>query len=950
MANNVEEDIITPTKAANVNVAMRGGILASLSDEECVYLNAAELGEIDIVRECLEKPELNVNCLDYMGRNALILAINNENLDLIDLLLDRLNFCAIEDALLHAISKCKVTIVKLIIDHDQYLAGEANRDSLTGERSQFSPDITPLILAAHYNSHEVIQMFLSREHTIEKPHTVLCKCDECETGRSIDRLEFERSRLNKYKAFASPAYMALANNDPISAVFELRQDLRTMAEYQQEFKNDYEVLVQQCMEFACDILDLCRSGREVDALMTCEYGPEGEPKVTDPLGTLRIAMAYEEKKFVSHPNCQHQISLLYYGEAIFLQEWSVLKQFLHLLLILPLLPVLCIIYIINPEAKFLRYLRCPVVKFINSTFSYVVFLALLTVATFTRDVEIPEGDTTDLNWEAKAKVLFKYDFRNEVHLISNVQILLIFWIVGQFVIEIKQVYISGLKDYFSNLYNFVDSAGISIYIASYVLRLITEYKVRNVAQQYASNITRCKQIMFNQTLFYDSDIAFEYQIITSQLFDIEGTYYLRGTRLWWNTYDPQIVSDCLFAIANIMSFVRVTYIMAAFENLGPLQLSLGRMIGDIGRFMTLFILVGFAFVVGLTNLYNNYSLILISWEKNEGPSGKMEMGTTIEGFRAIGSTTATLFWSLFGMVDKEVVEIDDHNVHIGNKIYMKNPESTTMITTIGTMLLGLYCAVMIIILLNMLIAMMSQSFEDIQSSADEEWKFARTNLWMSYVQETGTLPSPFNLIPTKKNILSWYYFLSGLFRCHEKEEDDGKEEEELEMAHADEDARRELRKNLVRRYLFKLQREVENVKQDSTIRPDDPEPPPQTSPPPTHTEIGEGGGKPFELPPFGDFPLRKKQSKVRRRLLMGNRPPAGERRLSKVPEPTPAPEPEPEPEPPVLRIPLAQQEAVPAVLEMDDDVPLEMPYDRDMGIPASMMRGRNPMNPDCKYV
>ena len=30
------------------------------------------------------------------------------------------------------------------------------------EKSQFSPDITPLVLAAHYNMHELIQMFLSR--------------------------------------------------------------------------------------------------------------------------------------------------------------------------------------------------------------------------------------------------------------------------------------------------------------------------------------------------------------------------------------------------------------------------------------------------------------------------------------------------------------------------------------------------------------------------------------------------------------------------------------------------------------------------------------------------------------------------------------------------------------------------------------------------------------------
>lgn len=62
-------------------------------------------------------------------------------------------------------------------------------------------------------------------------------------------------------------------------------------------------------------------------------------------------------------------------------------------------------------------------------------------------------------------------------------------------------------------------------------------------------------------------------------------------RLWWHPYDPETVSDCLFAIANVVSFARVTYLMPASEVLGPLQISLGRMVADILRFMLLFFMV-----------------------------------------------------------------------------------------------------------------------------------------------------------------------------------------------------------------------------------------------------------------------------------------------------------------------------------------------------------------------
>jgi len=40
-----------------------------------------------------------------------------------------------------------------------------------------------------------------------------------------------------------------------------------------------------------------------------------------------------------------------------------------------------------------------------------------------------------------------------------------------------------------------------------------------------------------------------------------------------------------------MSIARTTYLMPAFEVLGPLQISLGRMLGDITRFLVLFTLV-----------------------------------------------------------------------------------------------------------------------------------------------------------------------------------------------------------------------------------------------------------------------------------------------------------------------------------------------------------------------
>jgi len=56
-------------------------------------------------------------------------------------------------------------------------------------------------------------------------------------------------------------------------------------------QTDYLALVQQCMNFACELMDLCRGTQEVEAVL----GQENEVSC-DPLARLRLAIQYNEKK------------------------------------------------------------------------------------------------------------------------------------------------------------------------------------------------------------------------------------------------------------------------------------------------------------------------------------------------------------------------------------------------------------------------------------------------------------------------------------------------------------------------------------------------------------------------------------------------------------------------------------------------------------------------------
>ena len=60
-------------------------------------------------------------------------------------------------------------------------------------------------------------------------------------------------------------------------------------------QNEYLGLVEQCMNFACELMDLCRGTQEVEAVLSEGCEKSGS---RDPLARLKMAVEYEEKKVV----------------------------------------------------------------------------------------------------------------------------------------------------------------------------------------------------------------------------------------------------------------------------------------------------------------------------------------------------------------------------------------------------------------------------------------------------------------------------------------------------------------------------------------------------------------------------------------------------------------------------------------------------------------------------
>ncbi|KAA3681821.1 uncharacterized protein DEA37_0011459 [Paragonimus westermani] len=325
-------------------------------------------------------------------------------------------------------------------------------------------------------------------------------------------------------------------------------------------------------------------------------------------------------------------------------------------------------------------------------------------------------------------------------------------------------------------YNVMDWAAIALYLASYSLRIIVDFKVQSALSIYRAELRIAQGLLDNATCAsarlcpemgpttHSDYVNYRNQILTSP-----STYWLRGCRLWWAPDDPEYVSDCLFAMGNVLSFARISHLMPAWELLGPLQISLARMISDIIRFMALFSVMVIAFVVGLTNLYWYFANIIVSVDmqgriiryasgipafRSGFASQSLTVVTKIEN--NTGATFYTLYWALFGQSSNNVTTIDEDLA----KLYpghasLAVDSSPLMINNLGSVLYAIYNACMTIILLNMLIAMMSKSFDEIQGDRLEEWKFARASLWMVYIDQEGVLPPPLNLLPSKEALSSF---------------------------------------------------------------------------------------------------------------------------------------------------------------------------------------------------
>ncbi|XP_014670322.1 PREDICTED: short transient receptor potential channel 4-like [Priapulus caudatus] len=401
-------------------------LLPQLRNEEKEFFDLVRSGDEYSVLEFLKRsPDFNVNCQDYESNSPLHIAVYNEDVEMVELLLAR--GVQVMDCHLHAIKLGNTAIFSLLLDkiaeNDPTLEFQGYLNS-----AEFSSGMTPLILAAQHEHYDIIKLLLDRGHKISPPHRPDCLCKkQCRYSKKKESLTNSLRRINTFRALASSAYISQCSYDPILTAFQLSHELQQCAEIEKEFTLEYLSLADRLQHFSVSLLDLCRTTDEVKLVL--RQTADGTTSASK-FPRLTFAIDTKQKDFLAHPNCQQVLYANWMGEWGDWKAMSFARKTLRVVPQVMLMPVFTFLFWVAPKSKLVRWWQSPISKFINSTVMYIVFLLLLFAETqLYKNFHTRGPPNTGFEWP------------------------IMIWVMGFLWEDSKHLYRVGFRKYFGDWWN-----------------------------------------------------------------------------------------------------------------------------------------------------------------------------------------------------------------------------------------------------------------------------------------------------------------------------------------------------------------------------------------------------------------------------------------------------------------------------------------------------------------
>jgi len=709
---------------------------SNISPKERKLLEAATVGNLEVVKDIIHHhlfycEYVNLNCTDSLDRTALSLSTIHGHKEIVEFLLsDEIDSLNLGDSLFYAIQAEAYDIIEMLLEKDP----QTSLRVLPGTTSPFEPGLTPFKFAAHKNNYRILSVLYKYSHRLSFSDNELIVDEKFDTF-SWDAVT---DRLLHYRARSSPAFMLLMYNekglswDPLNASMDLYVELKTLALREREVEETYIEMAERCEDFAVDLLSEVRSSSELADLMHYSLSEEqtaNDIQITHSLDEftynpsllkpIEKAVQYGMKNFVTSDNSQ--LALIYIQKGKLFREMKGYKALFTQIFLGCIYPILTIAFMVAPNSSFGKLLLNPTVKFWCWIMSEIYFVALLIANTI-------HVENSDSNTSLSHALLVGY-----------------FWIVGKFIQEISELSNENIKEYFLDPWNINDMVTIILYTLYIIFRALHPHK----------------------------DSKFRYG---------SGWDFLQ-------------MSDACIAVAYVLVHFRILEVLRVERTFGPLQISLERMAKDALSFSVILLIIFLAFGSGICELFTPYgsrhyctcndygtcneSLKLVPPYTNEDKNlssnstlpACVSCRADVPDQNQVSSLIPTLlgiWWTTFGYGDPRAWYSISHC-----------PDKFILQEMTGFFIIALFHFTVIIVLFNMLIAMMSNSFQQTQDDSVREWKYYRTQLWLKLVSNKINLVPPMNILPSVKFILKCaraasitiYKWWNTIYKCCSKRHD-----------------------------------------------------------------------------------------------------------------------------------------------------------------------------------
>ncbi|XP_008183081.1 short transient receptor potential channel 6-like [Acyrthosiphon pisum] len=275
---------------------------------------------------------------------------------------------------------------------------------------------------------------------------------------------------------------------------------------------------------------------------------------------------------------------------------------------------------------------------------------------------------------------------------------------------------------------------IAVFVVGHVLEKL-KLRLQQGPERFFKNLWNVfdtvKLTLFS--LAFLSWIAAALNIITQGSDDLDRKY--------WPWIDPQLVAESLFTMATVMAYLRLLFLCQLNYYIGPMQVSLGKVLHDFGKFATFLLIIMAAFTCGLGTYYSYYAG-MVHKDPETGETTRQE-----DSFITVADTFKTLFWGIFCMTSLEAPNVVVTNTVAATGHIDAATQSHQFTQLVGYGLFAVFEVLMVVVMMNMLIASMSDTFQGVTDNAEYEWLFGRTQVYVSYML-LNDMPPPFNLLPT----------------------------------------------------------------------------------------------------------------------------------------------------------------------------------------------------------